>query len=165
MIQVMNDLGARVGPGLAIPEGCRSRLSLLLARVGGVLLDLADDTLQVAGIGGREYAALAVLSDDRPRSQLELARLMGKAPALMVAVVDGLEAQGLVERTRDPDDRRRSVVRLTAAGRRTLERADRMADTLVAQLLGGLDDDERQELLAVLQRAVAAEPRAGAPVD
>jgi DNA-binding MarR family transcriptional regulator len=158
MIQAVNDYGFEAG--LGIPEGCRSRLSLLLARLGGALLDVADERLAAAGVGGRDYAALAVLSDDQPRSQLELARLMGKTPALVVVVVDDLERQGLVERTRDPGDRRRSVVKLTAAGRKALERADELADATVAEMLVGLDRADREELLALLQRALAAEPPA-----
>jgi DNA-binding MarR family transcriptional regulator len=85
---------------------------------------------------------------------------MGKTPALVVVVVDDLERQGLVERTRDPGDRRRSVVKLTAAGRKALERADELADATVAEMLGGLDRADREELLALLQRALAAEPPA-----
>jgi DNA-binding MarR family transcriptional regulator len=161
MIQVMNDC-VSFESGLSVPAACQTRLGLLLARVGGALLDVADDRLAEAGVGGREYTTLAVLSDDEPRSQLELAQMLGKAPALMVAVIDDLEGRGLVERTRDPADRRRSRVTLTAAGRRTLKRADTLADAIVAELLPGLSADDRQQLHRLLLGGVRVEAEVGA---
>jgi DNA-binding MarR family transcriptional regulator len=61
-----------------------------------------------------------VLATDQPESQQELARLMGKAPPIIVAAVDELEKKGLVARRRDTRDRRRSVVEMTDAGREML---------------------------------------------
>jgi DNA-binding MarR family transcriptional regulator len=69
--------------------------------------------------------------------------------------VDRLAAQGLVQRFPDPGDRRGVLVRLTDAGR---ERVDSAVADLVRrehQLLGQLDDDERDALVRTLRRLVA----------
>lgn len=146
---------------LCIPHAAESRLPLLLAKVGGVLLDTADDLLAPAGIDARGYTLLAILASDDPGSQLELAQLMGKAPALIVTAVDELEARGLVERTRDPADRRRSRVMLTAQGKRTLGKADKLADEAAAGLLSGLDADERAQLHDLLLRGLGVAGQTG----
>jgi DNA-binding MarR family transcriptional regulator len=94
------------------------------------------------------------------RGEQALARLMGKAPPLIVAVVDELEARGLVARRRSERDRRRTVVELTDAGREMLARADAIADRLTAELFGALSADERDALHATLRRAMAVEETA-----
>jgi DNA-binding MarR family transcriptional regulator len=104
-----------------------------------------------------------VLAADRPESQQELARLMGKAPPLMVAAVDALEAKGLVARRRSDRDRRRSVVELTDEGRAVLAKADAVAQGVVDELFAGLAADERETLHATLRRAMAVD-QAAAPV-
>jgi DNA-binding MarR family transcriptional regulator len=140
---------------LSIPRATAGRAALLLVNVGAALTQLADEQLAAAAVDGREYAILSILESDGPDSQLELARLLGKAPAVVVAAVDALEARGLVERARDPADRRRSRVTLTAAGAKTLRKADALADDAVADLLAGLDADELLALRDLLTRGLA----------
>src|SRR3954468_24163472 len=124
---------------LCIPRGAQGRTALLLVGAGSLLSAIGDDKLAASGLDSREYSILSILDSDGPGSQQELARLLGKAPAIVVAAVDALEARGLVARTRDPSDRRRSRVTLTTAGARTLRKADALADDAVAELLAGLD--------------------------
>src|SRR3954449_12128091 len=122
-------------PGACIPRAARGRAALLLVQAGDLLLRNADETLAGAGVDGRAYTILSILETDGPGSQQELARLLGKAPAIVVAAVDDLEARGLVQRTRDPADRRRTRVTLTKAGGQALERADRLPAAGVAALV------------------------------
>src|SRR4051812_43919919 len=140
--------------GACIPRAAEGRAALLLVQAGELLLRDADETLAGAGVDGREYAILSILDSDGPGSQQELARLLGKAPAIVVAAVDALEARGLVARTRDPSDRRRSRVTLTTAGTRTLRKADALADDAVAELLAGLDAEALQDLRDLLTRGI-----------
>src|SRR5918997_1859126 len=99
-----------------IPRGATSRAALLLASAGDFLLQGADETLAASGLDGRAYSILSIIATDGPGTQQELARLLNKAPAIVVAAVDDLEARGFVERTRDPADRRRSRVTVTKTG-------------------------------------------------
>ncbi len=138
--------------------GVNDRLALLVYRAGVEVLARGEAALEELGIDGRDYTTLAVLATDQPESQQELARLMGKAPPIIVAAVDELEAKGLVARRRSTRDRRRSVVEVTDAGREMLARADVIADRLIAEIFGALSADEREALHDTLRRAMAVEP-------
>ena len=142
--------------GQPIPRGVERSLGLLLTRLGGVLTEIADEQLADVDLTGREYGILSILVEDGPGSQLELARMIGKAPALVVPSIDRLEDAGLVERTRDPSDRRRSRVKVTRKGASTLARGDVIADHVVATALRGLDDSELAELAQLLQKGISA---------
>ena len=138
--------------------GVNDRLALLVYRAGIEVLARGEAALEELGIDGRDYTTLAVLATDQPESQQELARLMGKAPPIIVAAVDELEQKGLVARRRDIRDRRRSVVEVTDAGREMLARADTVAERVIAEIFGALSSDERDALHATLRRAMAVEP-------
>lgn len=134
-----------------IPQAFAERLALLLVRVGDQVAAHGTEALvDELGVSGRDYTALAVIEHDQPSSQLELARLMGKAPAMCVGMLDELEEAGLVARVRDPKDRRRSIVTLTDAGRTKLAQADAVAQRIESQVLGDLTADDRALLLRAL---------------
>jgi DNA-binding MarR family transcriptional regulator len=139
-----------------MPRGVADRPALLMHKLGNEVLRRAEGPLQEMGLSGREYVTLAVLDSDAPRSQAELAALCGLLPAQVVAVVDELERDGLAERTRDDVDRRRSVVRMTAKGRRVLANADALAARIEDELLGHLDAGQRARLHEVLREAMEA---------
>jgi DNA-binding MarR family transcriptional regulator len=173
MLQPVNDFSSEAsGPqaeaewcpitDLPVPQGARGRTALMLVKVGAMLEEIADAQLAASGLDARDYTLLAILSVDGPGSQHELARLLGRAPGIIVAEVDELERKGLVERNRDPQDRRRSRVTATAAGRTALTRADGLADSAIAELLGGLDVDELAQLGALLERGLGLGPGQGA---
>jgi DNA-binding MarR family transcriptional regulator len=71
-----------------------------------------------------------------------------------VLLLNELEETGYVERRRDPTDRRRHVVDITSEGRRALEHAERAQESLEAQILAGLTDEERATLRSLLRRAL-----------
>ncbi|MEH3054017.1 MAG: MarR family transcriptional regulator [Patulibacter minatonensis] len=146
-----------------LPTAFHDRLALLLVRTGDRIAVRGSERLEAAlGIDGADYTALAVISQDAPRSQQELAQLLCKAPAMCVGLLDALEASGLVARERDPKDRRRSIVTLTAAGREVLAKADAIAAEVEAEAIEGLTDAERDRLLAVLLGPARAGAAAGA---
>ncbi len=75
-------------------------------------------------------------------------------------MLNDLEAEGWAERRRDPEDRRRHTVELTAAGRKALTRAEQALDGLEGDVLADLTPDERDTLRELLFRAVADVPAA-----
>src|SRR5512132_2859932 len=139
---------------LCIPRGARGRTALLLVGAGSLLSEIGDDKLAAGGLDSREYSILSILDTDGPGSQQELARLLGKAPAIVVAAIDDLEERGLVTRTRDPADRRRTRVTLTKSGSKALTHADELAEAAVAELLTGLDAGELRQLQDLLARGL-----------
>lgn len=80
------------------------------------------------GIDARELGVLLLLAGHEPASQQQAAKRLGVDRTTMVAVLDTLQAKGLVSRHPDAEDRRRNVVELTDAGRETLRHATRASD-------------------------------------
>lgn len=149
---------ASVDVGCPVPQAAADRLAYLLVALGSRLGELAEAPLAELGLDGHDYSVLAILAVDGPGSQHEIAKLMNKAPGVIVAAVDQLEAKGYVERQRDPADRRRSRVTPTAAGIDALTRADGVGVQLVAEALPGLDAAEVATLQALLQRGLGLTP-------
>jgi DNA-binding MarR family transcriptional regulator len=73
----------------------------------------------------------------------------------VVAAVNELAEGGYVERTTDPDDRRRNLVRLTKPGAAHLRRLDRALDRAQEDLVEPLSVEERQTLVRLLTRLLA----------
>jgi DNA-binding MarR family transcriptional regulator len=91
------------------------------------------------------------------RSQQALAAQLGTPATRLVALVDGLERRGVLERRRNPDDRRLYAVHLTPAGEDLLADLGRLAGEHEADLLAPLAPDERRTLADLLGRVAAAE--------
>ena len=87
-----------------------------------------------------------------PLSQQELGSALRINPSNLVGLLDALEGDGLIVRPRDPADRRRHVVELTAEGRRRLAEAKRAVATAEQDLLAPLTEVERVQLKGVLER-------------
>lgn len=98
---------------------------------------------------------LSAIDREPPLSQQELSRLIGVDPTTVVALVDDLEQLGYVKRSRNRSDRRRHDLLLTAAGRRNLAAAHRVADEVEAEIFSPLTAAER-DTYADLTRKVLA---------
>jgi len=84
-----------------------------------------------------------------------------------VALLNGLEDEGLIERRRSPEDRRKHIVSITTAGRRRLGEIELVAAELEQRLLG-LKPKELTTLHSLLTKAVASmanEPGQAGVVD
>jgi len=116
------------------------------------LSELTAPALEPFGINGRQCAVLAAIDQQTPSSQHEISERMRVDRTTMVTLVDELEAKGLAERRPDPRDRRKNVVALTEAGRRTLRDALEAAAEAERRFLGPLTGEEaarfREALLA-----------------
>ena len=104
-----------------------------------------------------QFAVLRFLGATEGRSQQAMADALGVPPPRIVAFVDALEERGLVERRRNPADRRAHALHLTDEGRTVLEEGERRAAEFEARICAGLSDDERGQLLDLLQRVAASQ--------
>jgi DNA-binding MarR family transcriptional regulator len=75
----------------------------------------------------------------------------------MVALIDGLERGGLVERSPHPEDRRKNVVALTAAGRETMAAAAGAADDAERRFLAPLGEAGAQQFTGALRILLGAD--------
>jgi DNA-binding MarR family transcriptional regulator len=144
-----------------LPQGVAERRGLLVYKLANELFVRMTPHFEALGIDGRDYSLLAVLSNDAPGSQAELARLCSLLPAQLVPVLDALEREGLVERRRDERDRRRMIVRITDEGRDRLARADETARAIEEELLGPLDAEVQARLGDAFRAALPVPATAG----
>ena len=116
------------------------------------------EALGSVGLTPALFALLNVLGAREGAIQQELSSDMGIDPSAMVKLINELEDAGLAERRRRPGDRRAWEVAITPKGRRTLERARRLATQVEDEVLGGLTAADRRQLLMLLRRALVSAP-------
>ena len=104
------------------------------------------------------FALLNVLGAREGTIQQQLSADMAIDPSAMVKLINELEDAGLAERRRRPGDRRAWEVSITPKGRRTLERAKRLAAEVEDEVLGGLTAADRRQLMTLLRRALVSAP-------
>jgi MarR family transcriptional regulator for hemolysin len=98
------------------------------------------------------WLILTALRREQWRTQLELARSLGIEGPTLTRHLDGMERAGLVQRRRDPDDRRAVQVELTDGGRALHGRLRANVIRFDEQLRAGLGADEIDQLRATLAR-------------
>jgi len=91
-------------------------------------------------------AVLARLDREGPQSVSDLAHAERVRPQSMAQTVSELEQDRLVERRPDPDDRRRTPVELTAAGRTALDAERRRREGWLANAIVNLSTEEQATL-------------------
>jgi DNA-binding MarR family transcriptional regulator len=139
----------------------RARLGFLLKHVQLGYAALASAALAPYGIDGRELAVLSFLSQQNLLSQQEVAHRLGVDRTTMVALIDALERRGLVERNPHPDDRRKNIVALTAAGGETMAGATRAADDAERRFLEPLGQARAQQLKDALRLLLGSDAAPG----
>lgn len=141
----------------------RSKGSVLLAeeiyrlvgRSRRLLWQTAAKCLEERGESIFTWQVVCYLVRNGPTSQRDLAYANAQHPAGISRLVDELEAEGMVKRSPDPDDRRRLLVGATAKGSAWLRKATPHVMTAVDAALGELADDDREDLRALLGRLLS----------
>ncbi|WIB77732.1 MarR family transcriptional regulator [Curtobacterium sp. MCPF17_002] len=105
-----------------------------------------------------DFAVLASLDEHGSLSQADLGRLLGLDRNNVNAIAVRLDADRLVTRTPDPEDRRRNIVTITAAGDARLRDLRERAAVVQRELLAGLTPAERDELVRLLDTVLANHP-------
>ncbi|MEV0260355.1 MarR family winged helix-turn-helix transcriptional regulator [Streptomyces sp. NPDC050617] len=136
-------------------------LPFRLGVLGTLVTDQLVARLKSHDLKPKHVGLMTLLSAKAPASQLELARIMGVAPSLIVTLADHLAELGVVQRERDPDDRRRQLLTLSDRGQDLLTECAMASAALDAELTADLTPDETAALRTGLRKLAA---RTGAPV-
>jgi DNA-binding MarR family transcriptional regulator len=120
--------------------------------------ELHAEALVPFDIHARDLGVLLVIDRFEPASQQQLAQRMHVDRTTMVAIIDALEAKGIIGRHPDADDRRRNVIELTPAGQNMLREATAASDAAEADLLAPLDVEEGEQLRELLVRILTRSP-------
>ena len=115
----------------------------------------AEAVLAPLALRPRHLVALTVLRDRGGSTQQALAATLAMDGTNIVGLLNELEARKLIERRRSPEDRRRHQVELTDAGAEQLASAERALSAVEDEVLGALDESQRETLYSLLQQAAA----------
>jgi DNA-binding MarR family transcriptional regulator len=164
MTATTQQTSARAVPQL--PEELVASATFLIKRLGFAAKDRSMKAYERTGLHPYHYSILLVLAEGSAETQGSIADALGYDRGQLVGLLDELEEQGLVERRRDPNDRRRHVVRLTSDGKRMLKRLRALSKEIEDEFLAPLGDKERANLHALLLRlAEKHEPRCALTVQ
>ncbi len=128
------------------------RLWLVLSRCHRALNHIAERSIEQAGLGLTDFAALEALLHKGP---LTITEIQGKVPLAigsMTAAVDRLEKKGLIIRTAVPGDRRAKVLKLTPEGTRIVEKAFSRHAAELESAIAVLNQSEKRHLHALLKK-------------
>jgi len=103
-----------------------------------------------------QYAALAAVGSNPGVDQVTLAGLIAFDRTTITGVVDRLVTKRLITRRESRRGRRARELTITAAGRQTLRGIAPAVEAAQRTMLRGLTDREANELLRLLQKAIAA---------
>jgi DNA-binding MarR family transcriptional regulator len=142
------------------PPMLADRTGFLLARAHHRFHAGADEVLAPFHIQIRHFGALTRLADGTA-SQRELADRLQVSTPVVVELVDVLEAKGLVERRRDPEDRRLNAVHVTLTGRDVLRRATTVLEARNSDLTRPIGADGDRELRSLLRKLLGYAPQVG----
>jgi MarR family transcriptional regulator, temperature-dependent positive regulator of motility len=109
---------------------------------------------ELLGMRFKPYMTLGFIRDHPGVTQQEIETALFMDANSVVLILNELEAAQFSIRRRDPADRRRHIVEVTAAGRRALERADKARESLEDEVLADLSGEERKALRRLLERVL-----------
>lgn len=141
----------------------------LVKRLELVVRSLMDDALRPRGLTTLQFTALSVLARHDGLSSAALARRSFVTPQSMNEMVHWLEGRGLVDRERDPANRRVLRIRLAPAGRRLVDECTEVVRVVEDRLHAAMGADERADFRDGLRRGYEAllpwaeEARGGEP--
>lgn len=119
--------------------GFTYRIILIARRYRAML----DEQLRPLGYGTARMEALATIARAKePSAQIAIAKRIGIEGPTLTRMLDTLEADGLVLRRQDPNDRRTKLIELTDEGRKALDEIMEVAHAFRTAVLKSLADDE-----------------------
>jgi DNA-binding MarR family transcriptional regulator len=146
--------------GADLPSDLDLTVEGIVDRIGGInrrIKWMHDETLDQLDLTYSDWHVLTALrwaGAPYRRKAGELARRADLTSGAMTSRLDALEAEGLVRRLRDPDDRRSVLVELTEKGRKKHQQAMGIQAQKEALLADALSDREKEQLNGLLRRVM-----------
>jgi DNA-binding MarR family transcriptional regulator len=151
--------------GARPPAELMTSTAFLLKRLGFGIKSRTFDAFERAGENPYHHAVLAVLDESSVETQATIADALGYDRSWLVGLLDELEEADLIERRRDPADRRRHVVSLKPAGKKKLARLRELSRQVEDDYFAPLDAEQRKALHALLLELAAHHDPRCAPIE
>ena|SRR5437764_5378376 len=143
-------------PSPLVHRALARNTGFLISRLGMLTAKHFAERMATIGLTPRMWGALNVLDAEGAITQHALGTCVGMDPSTMVSTIDELESRGLVERRRNPHDRRAYALHITEQGRDTLARGREIARRAQEELFAPLGAEERKQLHELLLRLLLA---------
>jgi DNA-binding MarR family transcriptional regulator len=135
----------------------KSLLGYHLRRAQVAVFQHFTETMGDAAITPGQFGVLAVISGNPGLSQTQLGNALAIDRSTVVAVIDRLEARGLVIRAAQPNDRRSHALQLSDAGTALLRRLEEMVREHERRIGRNLSAEEQRSLISLLDRVARAD--------
>ncbi|RUN76098.1 MarR family transcriptional regulator [Sphingomonas sp. TF3] len=127
-------------------------IGFLISDVSRLMRRRFDERARLIGVTRTQWRVLKFLQRGEGINQGGLADLLEVEPITLCRMIDRLEEAGLVERRRDPSDRRAWQIFLTERARPLLEELGHIAEVMLGSALEGVSPAEHDAVMATLQR-------------
>jgi DNA-binding MarR family transcriptional regulator len=125
-------------------------LGFLISDVSRLMRRRFDERARLIGVTRAQWRTLTTLSRHEGINQGAIADLLEVEPITLCRMIDRLEEAGLVERRRDPGDRRAWLLFLTDKAKPIIDELHTLANDLFVYALDGVDDAARSATIATL---------------
>src|SRR6478609_8456991 len=159
--QVKSAVGAGMVTATTDPVAL-GRLETELAMLTRTLEGMSRRSTLYGELDRSSYVLARTLATEAPVSINGLAELVGLDATTVTRQVATMETEGLVRRKRHPQDRRVSLVELTALGRRRMDAVRAARESRITELVGDWSDADQAafgQLLGRFNEAIRAHPR------
>lgn len=126
-------------------------LPIALLRARETVMGSFRDMLAKAGVSEQKWRVLRVLSEGGPMEQTSIAERACLLLPSLTRILASMEKEGLVTRTSDTKDRRKTIVVLAPAGMRLIEAYSEESRTIAASLEDSFGKDRIETLLDLLE--------------
>ncbi|HEX7930182.1 MAG TPA: MarR family transcriptional regulator [Sphingomicrobium sp.] len=123
-----------------------------IAETAHALRKAFDRRASALGVTRAQWKVLFRLTRFPGLRQVELADMLDIEPITLTRILDRLEEAGLVERQRDPDDRRAWRLQVTDKAKPLVERLKLLGSELVNEAFADIDRSELDQVRGVLAR-------------
>jgi DNA-binding MarR family transcriptional regulator len=134
------------------PERARTGSAFLLAQLGAHAAARFADRIAGLDLTPAQAGLLRLIAREPGQSQQAIAGQLGTPASRLVLLVDELEERGLIERRRNPGDRRHYALYLTPAGGEFMKELGQVGAAHEDDICAALDPAERQDLNRLLRR-------------
>ena len=137
-------------------EAVNAQTGFLLRKVSAASWGAMAEIVAAHGLHPMHFGLMMMIAAEEPISQHDLGLRTGIDPSSMVARMDALAEQGLIERSRNVEDRRSYEIRLSPAGRSLLTKLRKEAKAHGDRFFAPLTEKERKQLNQLLSKLAAS---------